>query len=96
MPFVGLAPLRLLRPNMAVLYHVNGKLQIATAFLLQSTKRSITNCDSTAVQESDPDPLTTVPLHRLATSRPHKFLSERSELFGTRSGRARHLKFDKN
>ena len=27
MPFVGLAPLRLLRPNMAVLYHVNGKLQ---------------------------------------------------------------------
>ena len=29
MPFVGLAPVRLLRPNMAVLYHVNGKLQRA-------------------------------------------------------------------
>ena len=27
MPFVGLAPLRLLRHDMAVLYHVNGKLQ---------------------------------------------------------------------
>ena len=25
-PFVGLAPVRLLRPSMAVLYHVNGKL----------------------------------------------------------------------
>ena len=29
MPFVCLAPVRLLRPNMAVLYHVNGKLQRA-------------------------------------------------------------------
>ena len=29
MPFVGLAPVRLLRPSMAVLYHVNGKLQRA-------------------------------------------------------------------
>ena len=29
MPFVGLAPVRLLRPNKAVLYHVNGKLQRA-------------------------------------------------------------------
>ena len=28
-PFVGLAPVRLLRPNMAVLYHVNRKLQRA-------------------------------------------------------------------
>ena len=29
MPFVGLAPVRLLRPSMAVLYHVHGKLQRA-------------------------------------------------------------------
>ena len=29
MSFVGLAPVRLLRPSMAVLYHVNGKLQRA-------------------------------------------------------------------
>ena len=29
MPFVGLAPVLLLRPNMAVLYHVNAKLQRA-------------------------------------------------------------------
>ena len=29
LPFVGFAPVRLLRPNMAVLYHVNGKLQRA-------------------------------------------------------------------
>ena len=29
MPFIGLAPVRLLRPNMAVFYHVNGKLQRA-------------------------------------------------------------------
>ena len=28
-PFVGLTLVRLLRPNMAVLYHVNGKLQRA-------------------------------------------------------------------
>lgn len=27
MPFVGLTPLRLLRPNMTVLYYVNGRLQ---------------------------------------------------------------------
>ena len=27
--FVGLAPVRLLRPSMAVLYHVKGKLQRA-------------------------------------------------------------------
>ena len=27
MPFVGLAPMRLLRPNMPVLYHVDGNLQ---------------------------------------------------------------------
>ena len=26
MPMVGLAPVRLLRPSMVVLYHVNGKL----------------------------------------------------------------------
>ena len=31
MPFVGLATVRLLRPNMAVLYHVNGKLQRANS-----------------------------------------------------------------
>ena len=29
MPFVGLAPVRILRPSMAVLYHVYGKLQRA-------------------------------------------------------------------
>ena len=29
MPFVDLAPVRLLRPNLAVLYHVNGKTQRA-------------------------------------------------------------------
>ena len=29
MPFVGLAPVRLLRPNMEILYHLNGKLQRA-------------------------------------------------------------------
>ena len=29
MPVVGLAPVRVLRSNMAVLYHVNGKLQRA-------------------------------------------------------------------
>ena len=29
MSFVGLAPVRLLRPSMAVLYHVKGKLQRA-------------------------------------------------------------------
>ena len=29
MPFVGLAPVQLLRPSMAVLYHLNGKLQRA-------------------------------------------------------------------
>ena len=29
MPFVGLAPVRLLRPNMPVLYYVNGNLQRA-------------------------------------------------------------------
>ena len=29
MPFVGLAPVRLLRLSLAVLYHVNGKLQKA-------------------------------------------------------------------
>ena len=29
MPFDGLAPVRLLRPNMAVLHHVNGMLQRA-------------------------------------------------------------------
>jgi len=29
MPFVGLAPVRLLRLSVAVLYHVNGKLQKA-------------------------------------------------------------------
>ena len=29
MPFVGLAPVRPFRPNMAVLYHVNGRLQRA-------------------------------------------------------------------
>ena len=32
MPFVGLAPVRLLRPSMAVLYHVNGKLQKAYSY----------------------------------------------------------------
>ena len=29
MPSVGLTPVRVLRPNMAVLHHVNGKLQRA-------------------------------------------------------------------
>ena len=29
MPFVGLSPVRLLRPSIAVSYHVNGKLQKA-------------------------------------------------------------------
>ena len=29
MPFVGLAPVRLLHPSVAVLYHVNSKLQRA-------------------------------------------------------------------
>ena len=29
LPFVPLAPVRLLRPSMAVLYHVNGELQRA-------------------------------------------------------------------
>ena len=29
MPFVGLSPVRLLHPSMAVLCHVNGKLQRA-------------------------------------------------------------------
>ena len=28
MPFIGLAPVRLVRPDMAVLYHVNGKRSI--------------------------------------------------------------------
>ena len=32
MPFVGLALVRLLRPSMAGLYHVNGKLQRASLF----------------------------------------------------------------
>ena len=29
MPFIGLVPVRLLHPSVAVLYHVNGKLQRA-------------------------------------------------------------------
>ena len=34
LPFVGLAPGRLLRSSMAVLYHVNGKLQRAYSWFL--------------------------------------------------------------
>ena len=34
MPFVGLAQVRLLRSSMAVLYHVNGKLQRAYSWFL--------------------------------------------------------------
>ena len=32
MPFTGLAPVRLFRPNMAVLYHVNGKRPICVCY----------------------------------------------------------------
>ena len=37
MPLVGLAPVRLLRTSMAVLYHVNGKLQRAYSWILCKT-----------------------------------------------------------
>ena len=37
--FVCLVPVRLLRPNMAVLYHMNGKLQRAYYYRLLSNSR---------------------------------------------------------
>ena len=39
-PLVGLAPVRLLRPSMAVLHHVNGKLQRAYWCGLSSDRAS--------------------------------------------------------
>ena len=37
MSFVGLAPVRLFRPSMAVLYHVNGKLQLSDILFIRSS-----------------------------------------------------------
>ena len=48
MPFVGLAPVRLFRPNMAVLYHVNGRLQRAYSdnTTITQAENNCKNCEN--------------------------------------------------